>query len=77
MTDDGNASLPPNVTLKNVDVQEPAMFTGEVSLADGTVLRLRVVVNGVQRLDGIKDPTGLPMYMVNTVVIPSVKETKA
>ncbi|MBX3283963.1 MAG: hypothetical protein KF703_01325 [Actinobacteria bacterium] len=48
-------------------------YFNEYLLDDGTVLRFKAVVTKVQRLDGIYDNEGMPVYMVlsNNVVVTS------
>ncbi len=62
--------------MEPVEVVEPAMIYGDVELADGTVLRLRVIVSHVSKLLVLKGPGGRPMYSVEAHVVPAVKSWK-
>lgn len=83
MSDERKASKPPAPSLSDalaalprapVDVLEPSMVVGEVRLADGTLLAIRVIVHDVMRVEGLRDETGRPVYQVQSVVIPTVKK---
>ena len=81
MSDDDSAKEPgsPSVTgtlraVKRtpVEVLEPSSVVGEVKLADGTTLKLRVLVNSAYRLEGLTDEAGRPAYQLESMLIPSV-----
>jgi len=65
------------VTRTPVEVLEPAFIVGEVKLADGTVLKLRILVNTAYRLEGLTDEAGRPAYQLESLVIPSVVKWEA
>ena len=59
-----------------VEVNEPAFISGEVRLSDGTTLKIRVIIVRANRLEGILDEGGQPVYQVDSVIIPSVVTPK-
>jgi len=60
-----------------VDVVEPAMVVGEVRLGDGTILKVRVIIQGALRVEGLRDEAGQPVYQVASLVIPTVTKSGA
>lgn len=53
-------------------------YWNEYLLDDGTVVRIKLVVTNVYRLDGQRDPEGQPLYVVksnNIMVVSAPDET--
>jgi hypothetical protein len=57
-----------------VEVTRGDVIAGDVELADGTKLRVRVVVSQVSKMVNVKGPGGRPLYVIETSVVPTVKE---
>ncbi len=53
---------------------KPEIFSQDVVLEDGSVLRLHVLVTGVFRAEGVTDALGLPIYNVQATVLPTLKK---
>ena len=60
-----------------VEVAESTERFSEISLTDGTVLRIKTVVTEAVRLDGKWDQDGHPMYIVRSSNIVSVVDSPA
>lgn len=61
--------------LTPVGVKEPAQISGDITLEDGTVLGLRVIIVGASRIEGVKDAVGRPIYNLDSAQIVWVKGT--
>lgn len=57
-----------------VGIVESTERFSDVKLEDGTVLRVRTVVQDVVRFDDQWDPSGNPMYSVTSATMPTVLE---
>lgn len=57
-----------------VDINESTERFSDVKLADGTLLRVRTVVQEVVRFDSLWTKDGEPMYSVKSATIPTVIE---
>jgi len=69
----------PNSPLRDatgVQVKESTERWSEVTLDDGTVMRIKASIMGAMRIDGEYDPQGNPVYSVSatmqTIVVSSV-----
>ena len=56
-----------------VDVTGSPVISGTLHLSDGTVLSVILVVPTVDRVEGIRDHSGKPMYVVQSQIIVGVK----
>jgi hypothetical protein len=54
-----------NVEAAEVEVEESTERWSEFRLRDGTILRGKVTILSVTRVDGHYDPQGNPMYQMN------------
>jgi hypothetical protein len=61
--------------VSDVNFQIVAEPTTEILLDDGTVIRVRLVVSEVTRIEGEPDALGKPRYLVNTTNIMTVLPT--
>lgn len=57
-----------------VAVTSGEVIAGDVELADGTKLRVRVVIAQVSKMVGMTGPGARPLYVIETTVVPTVKE---
>lgn len=56
----------------DVTVDDSSEKFSEYKLGDGSVIRLKPVVIGVTRLEGVWDPDGNPMYMIKAAPVMSI-----
>ncbi len=64
------------VEAVNVDFEAKAEPWASYELSDGSILKVRTVVSGVQRLEGEHDQGGNPMYMVQSATMVRVVSAK-
>lgn len=57
-----------------IDINESTERFSDVKLADGTLLRVRTVVQEVVRFDSLWTDAGEPMYSVKSATMPTVIE---
>jgi hypothetical protein len=57
-----------------IGVRDGDAHAYDVTLDDGSVLRLRVIILSALKAEGYTDPAGQPVYQVNTLVVPMVKK---
>ena len=57
-----------------IDINESIERFSDVKLADGTLLRVRTVVQEVVRFDSVWTNDGEPMYSVKSATMPTVIE---
>jgi len=64
------AKLPKDAFLgaKELDFSEEREYWNEYKLEDGTILKVKLVLRGVKRLNKY-EPDGTPIYAVNTMNI--------
>lgn len=56
----------------DVTIDESSEKFSEFTLGDGSVIRLKPVLLGVTRLEGVYDPEGNPMYMVKAAPVMTI-----
>jgi hypothetical protein len=54
------------VEASEVPIEESTERWTEIKLADGAVLRIKLIVGAVYRIEGKTDPDGNPMYAVKS-----------
>jgi hypothetical protein len=61
-------SLPPDAFdgAKELDFQEEKEYWNEYKLADGTTLKVKLILRSVKRLDRY-EPDGTPIYVINSM----------
>lgn len=57
-----------------VAITESTERFSDVKLEDGTVLRVRTVIQEVIRFDNLWDSSGNPMYSVKSATMPAVQD---
>jgi hypothetical protein len=76
---DGKVRVPgPNGQIVDgveVLVEESSERWSDFLLKDGTKLRIKVSLAAAIRLDGVYDPQGNPMYMVNAIPVMAIIHT--
>ena len=60
-----------------IDINESTERFNDVKLADGTLIRVRTVIQEVVRFDGLWAVNGDPMYSIKSATIPMVIEAPA
>ena len=62
------SSLPPDAfqEAEEIDFVEDKEFWNEYKLADGTTLKVKLVLRGVKRLKRF-EPDGTPIYAINSI----------
>ena len=60
-------------TSGEVEVLQSAEQWNEYQLADGRMLLLKTVLTGVQKLEGVIDPNGNPVYRYQTYFVSGIK----
>ncbi len=58
-----------------VGIDESTERFSDVKLEDGTLLRVRTVIQEVFRFDNLWDANGNPVYSVNSATMPTVLES--
>ena len=61
---------------KAVEVIGAPFIRGEIALADGTILNVMLVIPGVSRVEGLKDPLGNPVDELQSAVVMGVKHVE-
>lgn len=61
------------VEANEVEVLMAQERWNEYQLSDGKVLLLKMVLVGVQRIEGVTNPDGTPAYQFQTTIVPRVK----
>jgi hypothetical protein len=51
---------------KELDFSEESEYWNEYRLEDGTILKVKLVLRGVKRLDKY-EPDGTPIYVINSI----------
>ena len=55
-----------------VDIIQTKEHFNEVHLSDGGILKAKLVISGVVRIDGQKDDLGCPVYVIQSTNVVSV-----
>lgn len=61
------------VDATEVDFQTRREDWNEYQLMDGTVIKMKLVVSGVFRIEGLFDEEGNPVYQIKSTNVPVVK----
>ena len=76
---DGDSVSSPDGTphdATEVGFRAAGEYWSEYLLGDGTVARLKLVVTGVLRLDGMRDQKGQPVYIIESTNVVSISATE-
>ena len=71
---DQTDSLTSSLPRTEIDIVRSEEAAGMVWLADGTRLRVRVMVGRVVRVEGQRNPDGTPVYEVATQLVINAKQ---
>ena len=61
------------VDATEVEFQTRKEDWNEYQLMDGTVIKMKLVVSGIFRIDGLYDDEGNPVYQIKSTNVASVK----
>ena len=64
----------PTTAVKPITSDEP---WNEFALKDGHTLKARVIVTEIRRVQNMFDPTGMPLFIVNSQQVLDISETEA
>jgi hypothetical protein len=64
------------VEAEQIDFESKAEPWSTYELADGTTLKVRVILTGVLRIEGEYDPSGNPIYVVSSQTVVQANSPK-